>query len=341
MPAQAPAYGSFDELSPSMALEAVEEAWGLRLDGTISAYSSYVNRVYGLRDEEGASYVAKFYRPGRWSRAAILEEHGFLERCRAEQVPVVPPLRNIDGESLADLELESERGVTTWYFALFPKRGGRGFDAEGDEDWRRLGAVAGRIHAAGASLRPRERLRLDSSLLGSTLALIGPLVHAEFRGEFTDLVAGMIERSGPRLDGFAPRLIHGDLHRGNILDRAGEGLLVIDFDDCLLGPPVQDLWLLLPDRAENCARELSLLIEGYSDFAELEAGSLAFIEELRFFRMLHFLGWRARQREDAWFKRDFPDWGSRSFWIVELEDLREQARRIESGGIEGRKQGEE
>jgi Ser/Thr protein kinase RdoA (MazF antagonist) len=167
------------------------------------------------------------------------------------------------------------------------------------------------------------------------LAILGPVVHPEFRGEFLDLVESMIEASGPRLDAFTPRLIHGDLHRGNILDRADEGLLVIDFDDCLIGPAVQDLWLLLPDRAENCQRELALLIEGYSDFASLEEGSLAFIEELRFFRMLHFLAWRARQRQDSWFKREFPDWGGRAFWIVELDDLRDQARRVSMARNEG------
>ncbi|MEI6388812.1 MAG: serine/threonine protein kinase, partial [Spirochaetota bacterium] len=88
------------------------------------------------------------------------------------------------------------------------------------------------------------------------------------------------------------------------------------------------LWLLLPDRSDRCARELSLLIEGYSEFAELEPGSVAFIESLRFLRMIHFLAWRARQRSDLWFARDFPDWCTRAFWIKEVEDLREQARNI-------------
>jgi Ser/Thr protein kinase RdoA (MazF antagonist) len=96
------------------------------------------------------------------------------------------------------------------------------------------------------------------------------------------------------------------------------------------GPAVQDLWLLLPGREPECQRELSLLVEGYSEFAELPSGSLAVIEALRFYRMLHFLVWRSRQRDDLWFKREFPDWGGRAFWVQELEDFRDQARMMQT-----------
>ena len=320
--------GSFEELSPALAIEAVEEAFGLRLDGTLSVFSSYVNRVYGLRSDEGEGFVVKFYRPGRWSSEAILEEHGFIAECAKAEIPVVPPLPDLGGCTLASLELETDSGSSLWNFALFPKRGGRSFDAEGDEDWRRLGSIAGRIHAVGAKRPFSHRLRMNSTLAASWVSLLAPLVNKEFRADFAEIVEGTLGRISPRLDDFAQQRIHGDLHRGNILDRPGDGLLVIDLDDAMMGPPVHDLWLLLPGRLEECRRELSLLLEGYSDFAALEEGSVAFIEALRFFRMLHFLAWRSRQRDDAWFKRDFPDWGSRAFWIAEIEDLREHARWI-------------
>ncbi|MEW6549840.1 MAG: serine/threonine protein kinase, partial [Spirochaetota bacterium] len=103
-----------------------------------------------------------------------------------------------------------------------------------------------------------------------------------------------------------------------------------DFDDMMEGPPVQDLWLLLPGSARESARELSLLEEGYSEFSFLAPGSLGLVETLRFYRMLHFLAWRSLQRGDAWFARDFPDWGGRAFWLRELEDFRGQAAVIAS-----------
>ncbi|MFH2113244.1 MAG: phosphotransferase, partial [Spirochaetota bacterium] len=103
---------SFDLLSPSLALSAVEEAYGLRTDGSFCAYPSYVNRVYGFKASGGpwggsdgamddeAEYVAKFYRPGRWQFEAIREEHRFATELAAAEIPVVAPLADADGETL-------------------------------------------------------------------------------------------------------------------------------------------------------------------------------------------------------------------------------------------------
>lgn len=319
---------AFDILSPSVVLEAIESAYGIVSDGSITPYSSYVNRVYGLRADDGREYVAKFYRPGRWTENAILEEHQFLADCAQAELPVVAPLEDSSATTLPALEIEDEATASpvVFYFALFPKRGGRSFDAESESDWLRLGSLAGRLHAVGSKRHAAARLRLGPNLAATNLAIVEPLVHPEFRADFSQLCTTIIESTSASLTAIAPRRIHGDLHRGNILERPGEGLLLLDFDDMVTGPPIQDLWLLLPGRASDCAKELSLLVEGYSEFSDLEAGSVALIETLRFYRMLHFLAWRSLQRDDNWFKRDFPDWGSRSFWIRELEDFSDQSR---------------
>lgn len=319
--------GAFDDLSPAIVFEAVEAAYGIRPDGSLWPYSSYVNRVYGLRDEDENDYVVKFYRPGRWSEEAILEEHRFLADCVEAELPVVAPLSSLDGDSLPSFSLDEDDG-SAFSFALFPKRGGRSFDAETDDDWLRLGALAGRLHVVGAKRDARARLTLGPSLALSNLAVVKPLVHPEFQREFEELCRETIALTAQEISSLGTRRIHGDLHRGNILSRPGEGLLLLDFDDMMVGPPIQDLWLLLPGRGDDASRERSLLLEGYAEFAELEAGSVSAIETLRFYRMLHFLAWRSLQRNDQWFKRDYPDWGSRAFWISELEDFRDQARAI-------------
>lgn len=309
-------------------MEAIEAAYGIIPDGSITPYSSYVNRVYGLRADDGSEYVVKFYRPGRWTENAILEEHQFLADCAQAELPVVAPLEDSSGTTLPALEVEDEATANdvAFHFALFPKRGGRSFDAESKSDWLRLGSLAGRLHAVGAKRQAPSRLRLDPDLAKANLAIVEPLVHPEFRADFSQVCATIIESTSGNLTAISPRRIHGDLHRGNILERPGEGLLLLDFDDMVTGPPIQDLWLLLPGRASDCAKELSLLVEGYSEFSDLESGSVALIETLRFYRMLHFLAWRSLQRDDNWFRRDFPDWGSRSFWIRELEDFSDQSR---------------
>jgi len=319
--------GSFDFLSPDTVVAAVEQAYGLSLDGTIQPYPSYINRVYGLRDEGGGSYVVKFYRPGRWGHAAVLEEHRFLLDCDGADLPVVAPLPDSDGDTLAELTLSGEEGGMEFLFALFPRRGGRSFDAESEEDWLRLGRVAARCHAVGRKGEaPHRAVCRPQELTGVFIQelLEGGLVHPDCISEFEAVCREALQTITPLFADRPLQRVHGDCHRGNILDRPGEGLLLIDFDDMMNAPPVQDLWLLLPGKASECPRELGLLLEGYEELLDFDRTSLPLIEPLRFMRMVYFLAWRARQRHDRWFLREFPDWGGKAFWIKESEDLREQ-----------------
>jgi len=315
-------------LTPEAAISAVEGAFGLALDGTLAPYPSYINRVYGLRTDDEQNLVAKFYRPGRWTEEALAEEHQFLRELAAADIPVVAPIADEEGETLAAISVESGDREESFFFALFPRRGGRNFDPETEDEWLRLGSVVGRIHAVGMSGRAPHRLvcRPDSLTAGFIKELLdAEIVHPEQTTEFKDITSAVLEMMAPAFRDLGMLRLHGDCHRGNILDRPGEGLLVIDFDDMMTGPAVQDLWLLLPGRANDSRRELGLLVEGYEQFVSFDRETLRLIEPLRFMRLIYFLAWRARQRDDHWFKRDFPEWGSKAFWIKELEDLREQA----------------
>ena len=319
--------GSFDPLTPDAVIAAVEQTHGCRLDGTVTPYPSYVNRVFGLRTDEGAHLVVKVYRPGRWSRKAILEEHDFLEDCRKEEIPVVVPMRDSRGDTLSELTASDGSIEEIYFYALFPKMGGRSFDAESDEDWFRLGTIVGRCHVAG---RRRKALFRESchpvTTTGAYIAelLENDLIHPDCGAEFEALCTEMTALIAPLFDGVEYQRIHGDCHRGNILDRGEEGLLLYDFDDMANGPAVQDIWLLLPDYAYNCRRELAMLLDGYEQFSHLKPSSLPLIEPLRFMRMVYFLVWRSRQRHDFWFQKSFPGWGSEAFWMKEIEDLRVQ-----------------
>ena len=322
---------TFDLLTPHVVLGAVESAYGLSLDGTLSVYPSYVNRVYGLATDGGAPYVAKFYRPGRWSEEAILEEHRFVLDCAGEELPVVPPLADRDGATLASVTADEGDREETFDFALYPRKGGRSFDAESDEDWVRLGALVGRLHAVGARLQAAHRLACVPE--ASTAAFLEELeeagvVPAKHAGEFFGLAREALSGIVPLFTGVALQRIHGDCHRGNILDRPGEGLLLIDFDDMMSGPAVQDLWLLLPDRAGASRRELELILEGYEGFFPFARDSLPLIEPLRLMRLIYYLAWSSRQRDDRRFRESNPGWGGEAFWIKEIEDLRDQLAAI-------------
>src|SRR5437763_3902751 len=77
-------------LTPPLVLDALD-AVGLRGDGRLLQLNSYENRVFQIFLEDGRVVVAKFYRPGRWTDAQILEEHAFAAELEAGEVPVAAP----------------------------------------------------------------------------------------------------------------------------------------------------------------------------------------------------------------------------------------------------------
>jgi Ser/Thr protein kinase RdoA (MazF antagonist) len=176
----------FFELTPDRVLDAVEIG-GARATGYALALNSLENRVYEVEmEDEGAAHeasrtgerlVAKFYRPGRWSREAILEEHRFLAELAEAELPVVPPL-SLDGASLRDLPVD-EGAI---YYAVFKKTRGRAPEELDDEQLRQLGRLVGRLHNVGCRDRAPARPTLDPEHYGahSLQVLLGEGPHASF-----------------------------------------------------------------------------------------------------------------------------------------------------------------
>lgn len=319
--------GTFDLLTPYVAVHAIESVIGVPVDGSLTSFPSYVNRVYGFAAADGGQYVAKFYRPGRWTSEAIDEEHRLVSECADLELPVVAPIADDDGERLHVVGAASPEREQEFLFSVYPKRNGRTFDADREEDWLRIGSLVGRLHVAAAHGSTEHRITCTPQ--ESTSRFLDELDEAELvppdlDAEFYDLADAAVERIAPLFDGVALQRLHGDCHRGNILDRAEQGLLIIDFDDMMSGPAVQDLWLLLPGRVADSRRELALLLEGYEEFQPFDRATLALIEPLRLMRMVYYLAWQALQRHDRRFQESFPQWGGSAFWEQEIEDLRTQ-----------------
>ena len=130
----------YARLSPDLVLEAVE-AQGWLTDGRVLALGSYENRVYQVGIEDGEPIIAKFYRPGRWTEAALREEHAFALELAAAEIPVVAPLV-LHGETLF---------VHDGYpFALYPRRGGRWPELGTTAERELMGRFLGRLHRLGA-----------------------------------------------------------------------------------------------------------------------------------------------------------------------------------------------
>jgi Ser/Thr protein kinase RdoA (MazF antagonist) len=305
-------------------LNAVEQALGQKMTGLATALPSYINRVYEVQTMEGTRLIAKFYRPGRWSREALQDEHDFVSDCATDEIPVIAPLSLPDGGTIHEAD-----GI---YFTVFPKRYGRQLEINTEDDWLRVGRLMGRVHVVGSRRKAAARTDLHPSR--STAQHIEHLVNNGFVtpryvNEFRDAASRILDVITGLFDDAEFIRIHGDCHCGNLLNRPGEGIMVIDFDDMMVGPPVQDLWLLLPDRADRCQAELTLLLEGYEQFRDFDDHTCRLIEPLRAMRIIYFLAWCSRQVNDYTFRAHYPDWGSDAFWKREVADLAHQLQVIQ------------
>jgi len=311
----------FSLLMPDRVLDAVERATTQRCTGVIRPLPSYINRVYTVELDDGQHLVAKFYRPGRWSRDAISDEHAFLLACSADEIPVVAPMSLAQGGTVGEVD-----GIS---YALFPRRGGRPIEPAdpGNALWGRLGALLARVHRVGSRAPAPARLTLHPLI--TTTADLDYLLDNDFLDsrETKRLEAfglALLDCITPLFEGVESIRLHGDCQHTNVLERPDTGVFLIDFDDMMNGPPVQDLWMLLPGRLDDVREELEQFLEGYETFRAFDRQSLRLIEALRAMRMTYYLAWCARQARDVAFLQNHPGWGSRAFWATELSELEAQ-----------------
>ena len=309
----------YSELSPETVLDAIE-AVGFRSDGRLLALNSYENRVYQIGVEDGEPVVAKFYRPERWSDAAIREEHAFAGELAAQEIPVVAPLLQA-GESMHE-----HHG---YRFAVFPRRGGRWPELGTTDEREWVGRFLGRIHAVGRASRFRERGALDVHALGRDardFVLDGdwmPDYLADKYAEVTDELLDAVEERALNWGGAAVGRILGDCHRGNIL-WTDLGPHFVDLDDCLTGPAIQDLWMLLAGGAQEMRTGLNDLLKGYEQFLPFDRRELSLIEPLRALRMIHYSAWLARRWDDPAFPQAFPWFAEPRYWEQHHRSLQDQ-----------------
>ena len=319
----------FFELTPDRVLDAVETS-GIQCTGRCLALNSFENRVYDVEIEpkdgvSRASVVAKFYRPGRWSREQILEEHLFLKDLEAGEVPVVAPLTFPDGSTLKTLS----SGI---HYCLFPKIGGRAPDELDDESTRRVGRLLARVHQVGRSREAKTRVHLTPETYGIAnleFLLEKNLIPTEFRERYEKAAREICAITAPWFSETRSQRVHGDCHLGNLL-RGSASWFFVDFDDMVVAPPVQDLWLLLPGRDRQ---KLEVLLEGYEEIGDFDRTSLRLIEPLRALRFIHYTGWVARRWDDPAFPAAFPQFGTYRYWKDETEDLERQWHRIRLGQL--------
>jgi Ser/Thr protein kinase RdoA (MazF antagonist) len=318
----------YSGLTPERILDAVESL-GLRCDARLLALNSYENRVYQVGIEDGAPVVVKFYRPGRWTDAAILEEHEFCRELVEAEVPVVAPLE-FDGRTL-----HQDAGLR---FTVFPRRGGRWPELDVPDNLRWIGRFLGRIHAVGARAPFVHRPTLGIEEFGEqarAYLLQSGFIPVELEEAYRTLSSDLLARIRQRFEDAAPVRgirLHGDCHPGNIL-WTDDGPHFVDLDDCRTGPAIQDLWMLLSGERDEMAVQLGHVLEGYSVFSELDSSELLLIEPLRTLRIMHYAAWLARRWDDPAFPLAFPWFNSQRYWQDHVLSLREQVPLLEEPAL--------
>jgi Ser/Thr protein kinase RdoA (MazF antagonist) len=299
------------------------ESLGLRCDGRLLALNSYENRVYQVGMEEGPPLVAKFYRPGRWSDAQILEEHAFSLELAEAEIPLIPPL------VIAGGTLHHEQGFR---FALFTRRGGHSPELDQQDTRRWLGRFLGRIHAVGAIRRFDHRPDFEPLAMAAAAVRVlqdGDWLPLHLQQAFDSLCRDLLQVVANMRDAgtdWSPIRIHGDCHPGNILWR--DGPFFVDLDDCRNGPAIQDVWMLLSGEPREMVEQLQDIVAGYRQFNDLDTGQLQWIEVLRTLRMLHYAAWIARRWQDPAFPLAFPWFDETRYWEDLILSLREQLSRM-------------
>jgi len=323
----------YEQLTPDTVIDAVESA-GYLSDARILALNSYENRVYqvgieAVDTEKVAPLIAKFYRPARWSNEQILEEHRFVQELHDLEIPSVPPLKDAHGNTLHTFK--------DFRFALYPRQGGHAPELDNLDSLLILGRFIGRMHAVGQTkpFQYRNTLTLEnfghnsmrfllennflpSSLRASYEAICKPLL-TRITTIFSEVKASNIR-------------LHGDCHPGNVLWR-NDTPHFVDFDDCMNGPAMQDLWMLLSGDRPTRLAQLAEIIDGYREFCDFAPRELRLIESLRTLRLMHYAAWLARRWSDPAFPLNFPWFNTERYWGQHILELKEQLTALDEAPL--------
>ena len=308
---------NFFKLTPDVIIKTIEKE-GFQLTGHCMVLNSYENRVYDLKLEKGSHIITKFYRPGRWSKEEIQEEHNFLIELKEREISVCAPLCFEDGQTI-----HCNQDI---YYAVWPRTGGRAKDELADGDLQILGRLLARMHNQGETKTLVNRLTLTGKTYGLdslSFLLENNFIPEIYRERYKKVVNEIVEIYDTLCNNVPFHRIHGDCHLGNLLYDHNNWFF-LDFDDFLTGPAVQDFWMLVPARDQEGLRQRQVFLEAYQQFRNFNIEWLKLIEPLRTLRYIRYAAWIARRWDDPAFKAAFTHFGTDSYWEQETKDLESQ-----------------
>lgn len=315
----------FSSLSPDVVMSAIEslDIWPA---GEPFALNSYENRVLMFRDDDSKSWIVKFYRPDRWSDEAIQEEHDFLQELARRNVPVAAPWRNA-----SDVSLHYFQGFR---FTLFPHCPGQAPELDNPSHLYAMGEVLGRLHDVSAKkpFKHRQTLELAHGLREAQQNVLASQWMNQHQRRAYDHVIDKMHQQLDKHSVPVSSLIrcHGDCHLGNVLGR-DEQFTLVDFDDCLMAPAIQDIWMLLPtDDPQGWRVHLNEITEGYEETRSFPSEQMDLIEPLRSYRLVRHTAWLVARWDDPAFPRAFPWLADSGYWDQHIRQLEQQCLQLDN-----------
>lgn len=328
----------YDALTPDVVLNAVDSVLETANDqsplfqglcsGHLLALNSYENRVYQIGLEDKPDVIAKFYRPDRWSDLSIYQEHDFAIAAKEDELPVIAPLQ-INDESLFEYQ--------GFKFALFPKQGGHSGQIENLDDFEQMGRLLGRLHQTANAVNCDQRNDMTPQSFAiepRQYLLENNFIEPSLVPAYESVSQDICEILESRWQEFQPslKLVHGDLHAGNLIWQ-GQDPYMLDLDDCIKAPRIQDIWMLLYGSTDEMQAQLTAVAKGYEMFLPFPTEQLPLVEVLRTMRLIHYSAWLAKRWHDPAFKQAFPWFGSAKYWSEQILTLREQMSALQEPSL--------
>lgn len=321
----------YDQLSPDRVLNAIDSVLaesGQMTSGHLMALNSYENRVYQIGIEEGAPVIAKFYRPDRWSDVAIYQEHDFSLAAKEDELPVIAPLV-IDDETLFEFE--------GFRFALYPRQGGQSEQIERSEDFEQMGRLLARLHQTANVCASDQRPTITPetfAVQNRNYLLENNWIPDDLLPAYESVSRDVVDIVIQRWQEFSPnlRLVHGDLHTGNLIWYDNQPYM-LDLDDCALAPRIQDIWMMLYGDRDQMQGQLADIARGYEMFLPFPANELPLIETLRTMRLINYSAWLAKRWNDPAFPQAFPWFNTGRYWSEQILTLREQMSALQEPSL--------
>ncbi len=291
------------------------------------------NSVFRTADRRGRPHVLRIHRTGYQSPAMIRAEMAWLEALHRDTALRLPePVKARDGQYVQQQRhagVPGERSCVL--FDWVPGRFCHG--RRGPTYYRRLGELAGAIHAhgqswkrpAGFQRRPWNRAVLQGDADGFGNPFETPGVTKRDHPLFTEALTRAAETMRGLGRGKATwGLIHADLHAGNVLAHQGT-LGGIDFDDCGPGWFAYEMAVAIgpPFDMESYWQRFAWFRETYEQHLPIDVRTVAAQECFVVTRRLSMVGWigtrsdnprlaalapryiqLARESAQAWMRRD-------------------------------------